>query len=486
MGAAAPALAPLLQACGGSNRPLRRPTTPPRPLPEIRGQLRALVEDLGARYPEVSALATMTHRGGAAVDATERGANRTKSAAVMLSVFDGTTRFERATTDLRASGITRLVDDLEVSARATSTVPRTMAAPVDYATRTEIDPQSHSPEQWLEAVGELYHRARRVGGSRVVYRGAYLTVDDTRTVYIDRNRDLGQRIVRTRGGVLLVAWTGAAPTADDASRSGTIGLEALAVPGDALEAAAERALSLLTARPAPSGPREVVIDPTVSAMIASDCVGAALTADRWRCGETAAATYLAGAADHRLATPEVTLIDDPSATGGYGSYFFDDEGQPASPTRLIDAGVLRGPITDAANAAALRLATTANGRRITPLDPVRPRLSNIAFGAGSLAGREELLAGVEDGLLIEGAMGARADLRTLRFAVRAARAREIRHGKLTGALYGTIDLHADVPGFLGGVRGATREVSRFPASPDGLAMSMGGPFLLSRCEVTGG
>ena len=53
---------------------------------------------------------------------------------------------------------------------------------------------------------------------------------------------------------------------------------------DELEVAADRALSLLTARAAPSGSFEVVLDPTISGMIALECLGSALAANSWHCG----------------------------------------------------------------------------------------------------------------------------------------------------------------------------------------------------------
>ena len=76
--------------------------------------------------------------------------------------------------------------------------------------------------------------------------------------------------------------------------------------------------------------------------------------------------------------------------------------------------------------------------------------------------------------------------RSGRFAVRASRAREIRAGKLTGALYDTIDLHGDVYEFLSAVRGTSSESRRYPASDDGVPISRGGPFMVSRTEVSRG
>jgi predicted Zn-dependent protease len=345
MSAAAPALTPLLAACGGSPHKTTLPTGIPRTLAEMRQQLREVVAELAPKHAQVSALVTSSSRGGAAVDAQERAANRSKSAALVLVVSDGTTRFEHATTDLRPVGIERALRALESQASPSVGAAAAFGTPRDYQAKTEIDPASQTPQQWLERVEALHQRAARVGGSRVVYRGSYLTVDDTETLFISKDRDLRQRIVRTRGGVLLVAWTGSAPTVDDASRSGTIGLEALEVGSDELEQAADRALSLLTARPAPSGTRDVVVDPTITALVAHECLGDVFAGDL--------GAPLRARAQDRLGSELVTLVDDPSLVGGFGSYFFDDEGEAAARTVLVEAGQLRAPISDVASARAL-------------------------------------------------------------------------------------------------------------------------------------
>ena len=103
---------------------------------------------------------------------------------------------------------------------------------------------------------------------------------------------------------------------------------------------------------------------------------------------------------------------------------------------------------------------------------------------------DELIADVADGFLVEGGVTARADPSTLRCVVRATRAREIKNGRRTGRLYGTVDLVTDVPTLLSKVRGisktseafaTTRAVGtggRFPISIDA-------PHLLTRARVFG-
>ncbi len=490
LGAALPGLAPLLPGCGGQPR-FRAGVGGPAPsgVADFRDLIRAVVSELGERHDDASALATVIRRGAAAVDANDRGVEYRRSACLVLSATNGSVRYEQATTDLRPAGVARAVNQLE------GRVPRLKrqrvdpGAPRDFASEPLVDPRSLPPEEWAAHLDGLFERARRVGGSRVVYRSAYVTVEDAETLYVGAGSDLAQRIVRTRAGVRLVAWTGSAPTVDEASRSGTIGLEALELSPDDLEAAAERALSLLTARTAPSGKFEVVLDPSISGMVALECLGRALDASAWQCGRARARAVAGAAGSMALGSDAVTLLDDPTAAAGYGSYFFDDEGVLARPTLLIDRGVVRGPITDRASARALGVHRTANGRRATPLEPVAPHLSNVAFEPGT-DDIEALIGEVKDGLLVENGLAAKADPSTWQCAIHASRAKQIRDGKLTGALYGNLHLRSDVPSLLRNVRAVANDLERRPADAhrdgSGIPSSSGGPHMLTRSEVESG
>ena len=80
---------------------------------------------------------------------------------------------------------------------------------------------------------------------------------------------------------------------------------------------------------------------------------------------------------------------------------------------------------------------------------------------------------------------ARADPRTLRFAARAARAKEIKAGRETGRLYGDVDIVGSLPELLGATRmvgkEATRVIGRY-----GQPRSIVAPFLLSKARVSRG
>jgi TldD protein len=253
---------------------------------------------------------------------------------------------------------------------------------------------------------------------------------------------------------------------------------------ETLERAADNALSVLTPTPAPTGESAVILDSSVAALVAHQCVGRAFEADRWLSGES-----LIPRLDGPLGSPKVSIVDDPSVGGAYGSYFFDDEGYPAAATHLVRAGEIAMPVTDRATAAALDVPRTANARRATPLDPMSPRVSNVSFEPGSMT-RDELIENMDSGLLLEGGLVARMDLRSGRFAVRATRARDIEKGKLSGRLYGTVDLHGDLRQLLTNVAGVSSETERYASTcvhgeRNAVPISISGPMVLTRGEVSG-
>jgi predicted Zn-dependent protease len=491
----APALAPFVHACStpsalrGSAPPGAGATARAQPLgAELRQVLREEVAELSQRFVHASALATLRHTGDAVADAGAHGMHHDTAAAVVLQVQSAAGRFEQVSTDISAAGVGRAAQALRARAAAgyqATRPPGPLAKPRDFATTPALDPQKIPPRQWIERVRQLYERSRRVGGSRVVYRGAYLSVDDTTAVFVGNGRDLSQRLVRSRAGVVLVAQRNtdkdAAPVAEVAQQHGLMGLEATDVDAGALDAAAERVLAMVTPVAAPTGDTVLLLAPSMAALFAHQCVAPALNAHAWLSGAALAATLLG----QQVGSDQITLVDDSTMATGYGSYFFDDEGRPAALTALIDHGVLKGPIADEHSAAALsadigtNIATTGNGRRLAPGQPIAPWPSNMTLMPGAQTS-EELIAAVDKGLLLDGGLAGHTAARTWRFAARAARGYEIAGGKLTGVLYGDVDIHGEVPAFLRGVAGVSAELER---APWGASSTMAAPYVLTRGQV---
>lgn len=256
-----------------------------------------------------------------------------------------------------------------------------------------------------------------------------------------------------------------------------MGLEAVEVSQDAIDLAAGRALSIISPIAPPRGNMDLLLEPAVAALIVQRCVGPALAGQSWLSGESRAAALVG----QPVASSLVTLVDDPTVSAAFGTYFFDDEGVMAGPSTLIDEGVLRGPIADRHSAAGLGVQPTSNGRRRSPFDSVTAQPSNLVLAPGraQVAG---LIGAIKRGLVLEGGVAATVDLSSWRFSARTARAREVVNGKLTGTLYRGVDLRGDVSELLQAVRGLS-SVSQAFSSSEGPAATVTSPYVLTRARV---
>jgi TldD protein len=107
----------------------------------------------------------------------------------------------------------------------------------------------------------------------------------------------------------------------------------------------------------------------------------------------------AGKRGRRIASPLVSVVDDPTLCGARGSYAVDDEGVPAERTLLVDRGVLKTYLFDRLSAAKDGRASNGHGRRQSYHQRPIPRMSNtmILPGADDPA---KILADVRHGLLV--------------------------------------------------------------------------------------
>ena len=74
-------------------------------------------------------------------------------------------------------------------------------------------------------------------------------------------------------------------------------------------------------------------------------------------------SFLAGKLDEKIAVDGLTLIDDPTIPGLFGSYPFDDEGVPGRRKVVIENGVLRSYLLNTYSARKLDLVSTGNASR---------------------------------------------------------------------------------------------------------------------------
>lgn len=112
---------------------------------------------------------------------------------------------------------------------------------------------------------------------------------------------------------------------------------------------------------------------------------------------------LAGKIGEKLFDEKITLVDDGTLDGSFGSAPYDDEGVPHQRNTLIKDGVLQSFLYDLKTAAQSGAKSTGNGER-SLFSPPSPSPTNLILEAGqhTLA---EMIAGVDEGLLVENVLG---------------------------------------------------------------------------------
>jgi PmbA protein len=162
--------------------------------------------------------------------------------------------------------------------------------------------------------------------------------------------------------------------------------------------AAERALRKLGARKVSTCQAPVIFDPET----ARSLIGHIFEAVR---GDTIYrnASFLTGKLQQRVASENVSIVDDGLRPGGFGSRPFDDEGLPASVTPVIENGTLRNYLLNCYTARKLNLRSTGNASRGVAGPPVvGPKNFYLAAGPHS---PEEIRRSVKSGFYITELIG---------------------------------------------------------------------------------
>lgn len=136
----------------------------------------------------------------------------------------------------------------------------------------------------------------------------------------------------------------------------------------------------------------------------------------------------------QIASPKVTLIDDGTLPGMYGSARFDDEGMPRQRNVLIEQGVLKGFMADRLGARRLGLERTGSGRRQDYAHAPGPRMSNTFLAPGT-DDDDAMIRDLDEGLYVTeigGGTGGRE------FTLLAACAYWVKNGRVGPQVKGAI------------------------------------------------
>ena len=227
--------------------------------------------------------------------------------------------------------------------------------------------------------------------------------------------------------------------------------------------AAQRATRLLGATKPASRRCTVVLEPRITARLLGT-VASALSAEPVLKGRS----LFAGLMGQPVAAASLSLVDDPTDPRSFGAAVFDAEGLATRRNPLLDRGVLRGYLHNAYTARRAGVSSNAcavrGGFKSTPGAGSRAP----AIAAGPL-GRDQLLAEVGDGLLVQSVSGMHSGVSTVSgdFSV-GVEGLLLRHGEpaepvreatiastLQEMLRGVVAVGADLQWLPGGAAGVT-------------------------------
>jgi PmbA protein len=196
----------------------------------------------------------------------------------------------------------------------------------------------------------------------------------------------------------------------------------LQAPEEVGRIAAQRALRRLGAVKVETQKVPVIFEPRISRTLLGNIFDAIDGRSIYR-----NASFLAGKLGEKIASEKITLIDDGTIPGLFGTQPFDDEGIPTRRTPVIERGVLKNYLLNTYTARKLGMKTTGNASRgIT---------GNAGIGHGNFfleageRGPEDIIRSVKNGFYVTELIGSAVNTVTGDYS-RGAAGMWIRDGEL--------------------------------------------------------
>jgi TldD protein len=249
--------------------------------------------------------------------------------------------------------------------------------------------------------------------------------------------------------------------------------------------AAKRAVDALSLPTVKGNTYTVVIDPILTGLFVHEAFGHLSEADMAYENPDLLEVMSMG---KRFGPPQLQIFDGAAPEGHRGSYYYDDEGTPATTTQLIENGVLVGRLHSRETAGKLREDPTGNARCLNYHFPPIVRMTNTWIERGQTPVRD-LFQNIEEGVYARNWLGGMTNGEMFTFSAGEAwmirngeLAEQVRDVTLSGNVFKTLanieaigdDFYWDESGGCG------------KGGQSGLAVGCGGPSLRIKNVVVGG
>lgn len=324
-------------------------------------------------------------------------------------------------------------------------------------------------------------------------------VDRRITTTSVRYGDSAQRIIlaTSEGTLLEQSWTDMEMRFAATARDGTTvqtgrettgsrkAYEDLTALDAQVRGAAERAVEALSLPQVLGNTYTVVIDPILSGLFVHEAFGHLSEADMAYENPDLLEVMTLG---RRFGPKELQIFDGAAPPGHRGSYFYDDEGTPATTTQLIEDGVLVGRLHSRETAGKLEEAPTGNARCLNYHFPPIVRMTNTWIERGKTP-VADLFADIKEGVYARNWLGGMTNGEMFTFSAGEAwyirngeLAEQVRDVTLSGNVFSTLaDIEAIGDDFYWDESGGCGK-----GGQSGLPVGCGGPSLRIRNVVVGG
>ncbi len=327
------------------------------------------------------------------------------SRALGLRVFFGQRAASTHTTDFSSDGIEHLVKGALALARVTSEDPHAgLPAPPELgALPGDLDlyyDDVHSlPTDARIEYARRAERAAMAGDPRISNsEGGSFDAATGRKVLANSHGFVGEYqrsycsvaavpIAQENGSMQRDYWYAVSRT-----------LSQLESPEEVGRVAAQRTLRRLGGRKVKTARVPIVFEPMVARSLLGNLFEAASGDSIYR-----AASFLVGKLGESIAGENVTVVDDGTMPGGFGTSPFDGEGVPTRRTLVVERGVLKSYLLNTYTAKKLGLRTTGNAARGLAGTP--------GIGAGNFflepgaQSPQEIIAAIPEGLYVTELLG---------------------------------------------------------------------------------
>lgn len=347
----------------------------------------------------------------------------------------------------------------------------------------EIHPEEVSSEEILKGLIEIKDKAFKYEKSLldILIMYDYLVISK---IFISPDKDLEQAYINSMARIKSALANDKGVKESYKGFSGIKGAEILDEMKDGIEEVIDVAKELLNAEKMIPGEYDVVCTPEITGLIAHEAFGHGVEMDMFVKNRAKSKDYIG----KYVASPLVTMRDGADAALENGSYFFDDEGEIANDTIIIEKGMLKSGINDMLTANTLNVKPTGNGRRQNFDRKAYTRMTNTFIESGEST-LEEIVKSIEYGFLIDGMRSGMEDPKNWGIQCMVNIAREIKNGEFTGKIYSPVIMTGYVPDLLKSISMISKDFKLSGCGHCGkgykewVVVSDGGPYIKCKCRL---